>query len=142
VTSDHKERAPLRVDIITLRLEGVVYVALSCAAMSLLPSTAARLGVGLLCAAYLGLLAVRYWRAGKAGAGVTRQNLAGVMYVALGCTAIWLLPFLVNLLAAGVLTLVYLGLTAGGNWRARKQSDRGEYRGLGGGQRRYPRPHA
>jgi hypothetical protein len=116
----------LRAGISTLRLESILYLAVSYAAMALLPSPANRLTVGFLCAAYIGLVAVRYWRGGKAGTGVTGHDLAGVIYVALGSTALWVLPLPAGLLAAGFLTLAYLGMTVTRSRRAGKRGTAAE----------------
>ena len=116
----------LRVGISALRLEGILYLAVSYAAMALLPSPANRLTAGFLCAAYIGLVAVRYWRAGKAGTDVTGHDLAGVIYVALGSTALWVLPLPAGLLAAGFLTLAYLGMAVTRSRRAGKRGTAAE----------------
>ena len=69
MTSEQREQGILRAGISTLRLESILYLAVSYAAMALLPSPANRLAFGFLCAAYIGLVLVCYWHGGKAGAG-------------------------------------------------------------------------
>jgi hypothetical protein len=121
VISKQRERGILRGGISTQWLESILYVLVSDVAMALLPAPANRLAVGSLCVAYIGLVSLRYWRDGKAGAGVTGQDLAGVIFVALGSTALWVLPFPVGLLAAGFVTMAYLGMAVTRSRRAGRQ---------------------